>query len=494
MNLTPQQARRFINAPATCWLMSAVLGLAICAGPLWLWWVPLRWYRLKLDDFVYLSRSRSFSALTRHLATPHNAHVVPLFLCETHVLARLAGTMESLPRMLGWAAYATLLLAMGAAGYLVARETGQPARGLAVMAALGLSSVLGPAVLWYSASQALAAGTMILAMLIALQGWRTRGSWWLLALGLLAAVAAPLFWSAGYTAGLAGMAYLWADGRRSCRLAAAAPLAASMATAALVWVFAGQAIVANSPLHDGFLQHAMTLPIAAAHSAQAICEALILNNLGLDAPTAAAQAIVLCFGLACIWVLTRHRSTFPGRGFAFRANPLEAAGVVLAVASFGMVFAVRGTETTFDNLRALGWYDAIPQLGAVLFAAGWWSGPLDSTIPKTIEPPRPRDLRLVVLVIIVLLLLQTSRAHRVIFVYDGLAAEIVAGDHPDRPRFRSRADLAAEAAAQRCVLAQLDTIERTAREQRIGRVGVTIFRGPNNHSRDAGIGRRLQRA
>ncbi len=82
--------------------------------------VPLRWYRLKLDDFVYLSRSRSFSALSRHLATPHNGHVVPLFLCETHLLARFAGTMEALPRVLGWAAYATLLLAMAAAGHLVA--------------------------------------------------------------------------------------------------------------------------------------------------------------------------------------------------------------------------------------------------------------------------------------------------------------------------------------------------------------------------------------
>ena len=149
-----------------------------------------------------------------------------------------------------WAAYATLLLAMGAAGFLVARETGQPARGLAVMAAVGLSSVRSGPRSSGIPRASVAAGTMILAMLIALQGWRTRrGSWWLLALGLLAAVAAPLFWSAGYTAGLAGMAYLLADGRRSCRLAAAAPLAASMATAALVWVFAGQAIVANSPLH-----------------------------------------------------------------------------------------------------------------------------------------------------------------------------------------------------------------------------------------------------
>ena len=90
--------------------------------------------------------------------------------------------------------------------------------------------------LWYSASQALAAGTMILAMLAALQAWRARGCWWLLGLGLLAAMAAPLFWSAGYTAGLVGSAYLWADGRHRCRLAAAFPLAASLATALVVGV------------------------------------------------------------------------------------------------------------------------------------------------------------------------------------------------------------------------------------------------------------------
>jgi hypothetical protein len=477
MNPTFQRARRFIHELATRRAMTAMLALAICAGPLWLWSVPLRWYRLKLDDFVYLARSRSLSSLSRHLATPHNAHVVPLFLCETHLVARLAGTMEALPRVLAGAAYATLVLAMLATGHLVARETGRPARGLAAMAALGVSSVLGPAVLWYSASQALAAGTVILAMLVALQGWRARGSWWLLAVGLLAAVAAPLFWSGGYTAGLAGMAYLWADGRRSCRIAAAAPLAASLATAGLVWVFAGQAIVANSHLDEGLLQNVMNLPVAAAHSAQAICEALILNNLGLDAPTAAAQAIVLCLGLAGSLTLSRRSATLSRRRHGISANPLEAAGAVLVVANLAMVFAVRGTETSFENLRALGWYDAIPQLGAVVFVAGWWSGPLDSSLPKSIEPPRPRDLGSVVLFLIVLLLLQTPRAHRVIFAYDGLAAEIVTDENPDRPRFRSRADLAGQAEAQRRALAQLDSIEQTAREQGIGRSALRLALG-----------------
>jgi hypothetical protein len=176
-------------------------------------------------------------------------------------------------------------------------------------------------------------------------------------------------------------------------------------------------------------------------------------------------------------VLSRRSSTLPRRRHGFSANPLEAAGAVLVVANFVMVFAVRGTETTFENLRALGWYDAVPQLGAVVFAAGWWSGPLDSALPKSIDPPKPRDLGSVVLFLIVLLLLQAPRAHRVIFAYDGLAAEIVTDDHPDQPRLRSRADLAEQAARQRRVLAQLDTIEQTARAQGIGRSAFRLSLG-----------------
>ncbi len=111
---------------------------------------------------MYLARSRTPAALREHLFTPHNGHVVPLFLLETHVLARMAGTLEALPAVLGWASYATIVLAMAATGHVVARETGRVARGLAAMAAVGLTSVLGPALLWYAAGQALAAGTMVL--------------------------------------------------------------------------------------------------------------------------------------------------------------------------------------------------------------------------------------------------------------------------------------------------------------------------------------------
>src|SRR5262249_24577194 len=118
------------------WAPSILLGLILCAGPLWLWGVPLRWFFLKADDFVYVARSRTRAALQEYLLRPHNGHVVPLFRLETHVLARLAGSLEALPTVLSWASYATMVLAMAATGHLVARESGRTSLGLAAMAAV----------------------------------------------------------------------------------------------------------------------------------------------------------------------------------------------------------------------------------------------------------------------------------------------------------------------------------------------------------------------
>src|SRR5205814_6289353 len=134
-------------------------------------------------------------------------------------------------------------------------------------------------------------------------------------------------------------------------------------------------------------------------------EALVLNNLGLDAATTPGQAIVIVALLAGLWARSRRPFDAAGRRLWLRASSLEAAGAVLVVASFAMIFAVRGTETTFDNLRALGWYDAVPQLGAVLFGAGWLSGRSAPPPPRTVEPPRPRDILAVMLFAVVMLLL-----------------------------------------------------------------------------------------
>ena len=194
---------------------TALLALSICAGTFWLWGVSLRCFELKSDDFVYIARSRTAASLWSHLLAPHNGHIVPLFLVETHLLARLSGSLEAMPAVLGWATYATLVLSMALAGHLVAWETGRPAYGLAAMAAVGFTSVLGTAVLWYSAGQALAAGSMILAMLAALQAWRRAvrgGSWfwrpwrrWRLRFSGLPAI--PPAWSARRISGRTADAY-----------------------------------------------------------------------------------------------------------------------------------------------------------------------------------------------------------------------------------------------------------------------------------------------
>jgi hypothetical protein len=444
-----------------------MLGIGICAGALWLWRVPLYWYYLKLDDFVYLARSRTVSSLRAHLATPHNGHIVPLFLLETHLLARLAGSLERLPVVLSWASYAVHVAATAATGHVVAWETGRPARGLAAMAAVGFTSVLGPALLWYSAGQALMTGTLILAMLAALQAWRIHGSWWLLITALLAAAAAPLFWTVGHIGGLAGTAYLWADRRSACRRAAALPLAVSVATGLVVHGVAGYAmggryLVALPPILNN-----VELGPAAAHSAQAVCEALILNNLGLDAATTSSQALVISSGLALFWAWSRYQIDPGHRAQSGGIRPLEAAGAVLVAGGFGMIFAVRGTETTFEGLRTLGWYDIIPEIGAILFISGWSSGRIESPPAKSIEPPKRLELLAFMLFASAMLVLQLPRVERVIFQYDQMSAP----HGPDRPD-RTPAELAERARAQRQALSELDRIEQTARKRGIGRAEI----------------------
>jgi hypothetical protein len=448
------------------WALTLCLAAATCAAPLCLWGLPQRWNFLKLDDFVYLARSRARPSLVRFLMTPHNGHVVPLYLVETHLLCRLAGSLARLPWVLSWACYGNLIVAAAMAGHLVVRETGRPARGLAVMAAVGLSTVLGPALLWYAASQSLAAGTAILAMLAALQIWRARGKWPWMALALFAAMAAPLFWTPGYTAGLAGFVYLWSDRRRSCRLAAVAPLAASALTAGLVWCAAGPEIARSTQFVNSALPEIFQLPRLLTHVTQAISEKLLLNNLGLDAPTAPVQSVVLSAGLLALWVWTRRARGRREPGPLRRPNPLETAGAALILANYALVFAARGREMTYDNLRALGWYDCIPLLGAALFAAGWRSGRIDSPPRRSVEPPHIRELLGVAAFAGAMLLLQLPRAQRVIFLYDGMAAEMHLGEQQaPGTQLKLAVDLAERARLQRQALVALDQVERSAGEQ-----------------------------
>ncbi len=471
------QERQDTGAPrgqGAWWAMNLAVALLICLSPAWLWRDALLSPFLKLDDFVYLAQSRTTSSLMAHLMTPHNAHVVPLFAIQNHLLARLAGTLEAVPRVWGAACYLELVLAMIAAGLLVACETGRVALGLAAMAGVGMSTVLGPALLWYSAGQVLCSGTAILVTLLALRLWRSRGGWVFLAIVVLAALAAPLYWSAGYVAGPVALAYLLADRRVSLSVAFL-PLGASILTGLFVWCLAGARIAQSASADQSAVKVITRIPAGLAHTVQAVPEVLLLNNLGLNASTSLPQAAALCLLWVLVWKvsrepevanLTRDHSLWK---WLRRPNPLEAAGATLVVTCFVMIYSARGYQS-FANLRALGWYHAIPQLGAVLFAAGWVAERLQRIPSQAVQAGTARELLWVVLFAALYLILQTPRANRVLYEYDGMASKIETGEEPPMQAPRDRAQLVGRSDRQRLALARLDRLERTCRDQGIGRV------------------------
>ncbi len=448
----------------TRWLPMIICSMVVMVAPLWLWRPVFSSYFLKLDDFVYLSRARSAAMLGHHLLTPHNGHLTPLFLVQTHVFARLAGSIEGLPAMMGWAAYAGLAATMAGIGHVVARQTGRAEWGLAAMAGVGLSSVPGPALLWYSASQALLTGAVMMAMLAALEAWSARGWPVALAMGFLLAIAAPFCWSAGYTAGLAGAAYLWAENRPRARLAAALIALGSTLAAAFAWYVASDAIRDSTRLAQLSLTDLMTVRRILDHTEQAAWEKLVFNNLGLDAPTTAGQAVMLSIAALVGWRIHRSRAeTSSSRGFW---NPLTAAGAVIVISNYALVFSTRGRALGYEHLRHLGWYDAIPQLGAVLFAAGVWAGPRLDAWHCPISPPSRKALSGVIALMVLLFVMQSPRARRLVVEYDGLAARVqrLEDQTPSEP-----ADWAGRAGRQRAALAALDRIEHDQAQAPTGR-------------------------
>ena len=70
-----------------------------------------------------------------------------------------------------------------------------------------------------------------------------------LVLAGLAAAVAGWFWTIGHVAGPVAAVYLWMDGRRRCRLAAVAPLAATTLAVALTLALGGRHIDSTISFH-----------------------------------------------------------------------------------------------------------------------------------------------------------------------------------------------------------------------------------------------------
>ena len=140
-------------------------------------------------------------------------------------------------------------------------------------------------------------------------------------------------------------------------------------------------------------------------TAQAIPENLILGNLGLEAETTPIQGIMLTLGLIVLWASRRWRRpdapaprssdaattvamsapTAAGRrpGARVAHVRVQPAGMHRRRARAGQLPG--GVDLprllryrylrTHNMYTIVPWYDVIPQIGAVLFVVGWWSGP-----------------------------------------------------------------------------------------------------------------------
>lgn len=335
---------------------------------------PTTIYRLYSDDFAYVSASRTLPRAIANLFVPHNTHIVPAWRILTWALVCWAGSLEKLPSVLAEASYAILVAVMILTGRLVARETGRWDLGLAAMVATGTTSVMASATCWYSAGQTLWAGFGILAALWYAQCWRRARSWAALPLTGVSAMLAGWFWTIGHVAGPIAAIYLWLDGRRRCRWGSLAPLAGT-ALAVLLSVTLGAGKIDSTVSFHGRTTRQAIRPVEGLlHTVRAIPENLVLGNLGLKAHTTESQGTILTLLVLGTWAGFRWRRDGL-RGF----GPLECSGLALLLGSYLIEWTVRG-YMPFRYLRTINlgmivpWYDTVPQIGLVLFVAGWASG------------------------------------------------------------------------------------------------------------------------
>jgi hypothetical protein len=346
---------------------------------------PMDIYTLFSDDVAYVGSSRTLDRTISNLFMPHNTHIVPAWRALTWALVAWAGNLERLPRVLAVASYSILVAVMMLTGRLVARETGRAGLGLASMILVGTTSLMLTPATWYSAGQTLWAGFGVLATLWYAQAYRRTGRTLALVLTMFSAALAGWFWTVGHLAGPVAAVYLWSDGRRRCRLAAAASLAASVIAVVLSLAISAGRIDSKISFHGRSVGEVVRPVQGLLHTARAIPEHLAFGNLGLAVQTTPAQGAILTLALLGLWLSSRNwckadRQRHSGGSHPrwWVPSPLESAGAAIVIGSYTIEFAYRG-YMDYQYLRTINmrfvvpWYHVIPQIGAVLWFAGWWS-------------------------------------------------------------------------------------------------------------------------
>jgi hypothetical protein len=441
---------------------------------------PTAIFRLYGDDFAYVTASRTLPRAVSNLFVPHNTHIVPAWRLLTWTLVAWAGSLEQLPAVLAEASYGILVAVMLLTGRLVTRETGWSGLGLAAMTAVGTTSVVASPVCWYSSGQTLWAGFGILATLWYAQCWRRSRSWPALPLAAVSAMLAGWFWTIGHLSGPVAAFYLWLDGRRRCRWAAAVPLAGSGLAVLLSVAIGGSKVDTTVSFHGRTTRQAVQPIEGLLHTARAIPENLVFGNLGLNAHTTATQGVVLTLLVLGIWSVRRwvkHGLT------AF--NPLECTGVALVLSSYLIEWTVRG-YMPFRYLRTINlgmivpWYDTVPHIGAVLFVAGWCYGPRRSAVPN--RPPRElkvnrTNLGMALGVLGLMTALIVVNGPRVDLLWRNWAPPLSPREQGMFPltsmqSLRATVILMAQAEWQRKHLHRLDQAQQTALQMGIGRDGI----------------------
>ncbi|WP_165251678.1 hypothetical protein [Paludisphaera soli] len=444
---------------------------------------PLAISRVYSDDFAFVAASRDLSRTIGNLFVPHITHIVPAWRALTWFLVTCAGSLERVPEVLAVASYGILVATMGLVGRFVARETANEVAGAAAAVATGTTSLMLASATWYSAGQPLWASFAAVAALWYAQDWRRSRSRAALGLCMASTACAGWFWTIGHLAGPVSALYLWVDGRRWCRWAAAAPIAATTLAVGLSLGLGAGRMDSRVGFHGRTAAEAARPVAGLLHTMQAIPESLVLGNLGLAAETTPGQGALLTTGLVALWASRRLR-----RGGPAACNPLEIAGGALMVGSYLVEWTMRG-YLDYQYLRTINahmlvpWYHVAPQVGWVLFVAGWWSGP--RTVDSTRRPSRPpvrlsRGAAMGVLGFSAVLV--TLNRPRVEGLWIASTPPMTASEAarfpiPELQRMRANALMLDRAGHQRRHLRRLDLAEKAARSMGIGLDAVHVAFG-----------------